>query len=1163
MTAPSRSEGGSNGRCLPSSCFRRNEVVSRDQLIDGIWGASPPPTAGPTLKTYVSRLRSVLPEDGRGARLTTQPAGYRLRVEPGELDLERFETLVARARSALASGGAGTARESLREALSLFRGRPLEDLTHAPFAQAEIARLEEARLGALEQRLDADLAAGRHAELVGELESLVGRHPFREVLWGQLMLALYQSGRQGEALVAFDRARRTLAEGLGVDPGRSLQRLQQKILQQDPSLEPAAAPPASAVLKASIRGFAPSAGTHPAGSPSAPVAAAQTAVAESTLPARVADHPPRRLFRHSRRAFAVGLAVALVAGLVATLAPRVIGRKGEVSTSYRPGTVLLDLATGKQIGFIPQDQLPVSAYPIFAGGHFWVNNWSPSAYVEIDPGTGTILKQITPPARDPRVHRDFETITPFAAQGNTLWVTAADDLVKMDTTLGREVGRFKLDDLGKGPGLAEGVAVGGGSVWVSRDVGRGQILRLEPATGKVQHSFDNITPYLNLVYGGGSLWAGDERGIVRIDPETGAVTRAGGIIGNCGGGGGGCVAVGGGFGWTSDAFKGLVYKVDQAGRLAEPIRTGIGAGFMSYADGVLWVANRDEGTVTGIDTVTGRKTATYRFGHPVGPIAAGNGDLLVSLDQGPTLEDRISSLAGTVATFFAHANELGGDEPALNVDPGAYQIEFATCAKLLNYPDQPPPGGWQLRPEVAAGMPTVSADGRRYTFTIGSGYRFSPPSNQPVTAETFRYSIERALSPNLAQNPIGQTPPGPQFIGDIEGEQAFRDGTAQNISGLQANGDTLTITLTKPSPDFLERLALPFFCPVPRGTPFVAGAARHVTATDHGSIVSAGPYYVADSYEGYVILKRNPNYHGPRPHALDAIAIREDADASAALDAVERQRADGITSMSDPAMDPGGAVNRRWGAGNTAAARRSGPRYHLTPEARTRFIAFNTGRGIFSDPLVRRAAAMALDRIALAAAWGAAPTDQLLSPALPHPNQDLYPLRPSAAKAKALMRGRAVHAVMPIASDCDRCAVVANLVQADLAAIGIDVEIRKVGDLSEAMKTGAMFDLLDTEAWIPYPDSASFLWQMLRELPTAWVPARISAKIQHVAGLSGSARQNEASALADGLAGDDIAVAAYGTQQTSQVIGPQVGCRVFTTFGYGLDLAALCLTGHP
>jgi DNA-binding SARP family transcriptional activator len=814
--------GGKQRATLAILLLHRNEVASRDQLIDGIWGASPPPTAVPTLKTYISRLRRVLPEDGRGARLTTQPPGYRLRVEPSELDLERFETLLGQSRSALASGEVRTARESLGKALSLFRGTPLQDLTYAPFAPAEIGRLEAARLSALEQRLDADLATGRHAEVVDELESLVARHPFREVLWGQLMLALYQSGRQGEALIAFDRARRTLAEELGVDPGQSLQRLQQRILQQDPSLEPATAPLASAMLATSIQGLPPSARTPLEGSPATPVAAPQAEVAEPPPPARGADHPPRRRFLQRRQAVAVGLAVALVVALIATFAPRIVGRKGEVTTTYRPGTVLLDLATGKQIGFIPRDQLPVSAYPIFAGGHFWVNNWSPSAYVEIDPRTGTILKQITPPARDPKVHRDIETITPFAAQGNTLWVTSADDLVRMDITLGREVGRFKLDDLGKGSGLAEGVAVGGRSVWVSRDVGRGQILRLDPTTGNVEHSVDNITPYLNLVYGDGSLWAGDERGIVRIDSKTSAVTPVGGISGNCGGGGGGCVAAGGGFGWTSDAFKAVVYKVDQAGRLVEPIRTGIGAGFMSYADGVLWIGNRDEGTATGIDAVTGRKTVTYRFGHPVGPITVGNGVLLVSLDQGPTLEDRISSLDGTVEKFFAHANELGGDEPALNVDPGAYQIEFATCAKLLNYPDEPPPQGWQLRPEVAARMPTVSADGRRYTFTIRPGYQFSPPSNEPVTAETFRYSIERALSPNLAQNPTGQTPLGPQFIDDIEGEQAFRDGTARSISGLRANGDTLSITLTKPSPDFPERLALPFFCPVPRGTPFVA-----------------------------------------------------------------------------------------------------------------------------------------------------------------------------------------------------------------------------------------------------------------------------------------------------------------------------------------------------
>src|SRR6266571_2387782 len=141
-------------------------------------------------------------------------------------------------------------------------------------------------------------------------------------------------------------------------------------------------------------------------------------------------------------------------------------------------------------------------------------------------------------------------------------------------------------------------------------------------------------------------------------------------------------------------------------------------------------------------------------------------------------------------------------------------------------------------------MPTVSADGRTYTFRIRPGYRFSPPSNQPVTAETFRYSIERALSPRLAEGPVVANPPGPHVIDDIEGERAFLDGTASHISGLRAAGDTLSITLIRPSPDFLERLALPFFCLVPVGTPFVAGAPHGGTG-DEGYIVSAGPYYVA------------------------------------------------------------------------------------------------------------------------------------------------------------------------------------------------------------------------------------------------------------------------------------------------------------------------------
>jgi DNA-binding SARP family transcriptional activator/ABC-type transport system substrate-binding protein len=1159
--------GGAKQRStLAILLLARNQVVSRDRLIEGLWGASPPPTAAGTLDTYLSRLRRLLPGSEDTPRLVTQPPGYRLRVEAGELDLERFETLLERARMARASGDAGTAARDLRAALELFRGTPLEDLVHAPFAQDEIGPLEELRLIALELRLEADLADGRDAELVGELEALTARNPFRETLWAELMLALYRSGRQVEALDAFDRARRILAEQLGLEPGQALKQLQSQILRQDPSLEPGEAVRAAAAAAAPTEEAARGRGAIP--EPRSASVRAPPIAPPATPPARAADHVLTRSPRRTRWRAALAVTTALAAAFAAIIISLVGGGAEEARGEYRLGTVLIDLSTGDQIESISLSRLPVSAYPVFADGHFWVNNWSPFEYVEIDARTGAILRSINPPARDPNVDEEAGSITPFAVEGDVLWVTSAHDLVKMDIGLGREVDRFRLDALGKGSGLAEGVAVGAGSVWVSRDVGQGQILRLDPLSGTPLHVWNDVAPHLNLRFGDGSLWAADERGLARIDADINLLQRVSGIQGNCGRGVGGCVAAGGGSGWTSHINKGEVFKVDETGQIAATYPLGIGSGWMAFADGVLWVGNLDEGTVTGIDGVTGATTHTYRFDHPVGPVAAGDGVLLVSLFPGRTVADRLDSLEGRVAKFFSHTGELGGDEPALNVDPGAYQIEFATCAKLLNYPDKPPPEGLRLAPEIAAGMPTISRDGRTYTFRVRPGYRFSPPSNQPVTAETFRHSIERALSPRLARNPIGQTPPGPLAIDDIEGERAFRDGAAKHISGLHARGDTLSITLVRPSPDFLERLALPFFCPVPDGTPFVAGAAR---ATKDGAggrtpfkgPYSAGPYFIADydSDAGYVVLKRNPNYQGPRSHSLDAIALREGVDATAALDLVQRREWDGITSLSDPLLDPGRAVDQRWGA-RSPAARRSDRRYFTTPEARTRFIAFDSSRGIFADPEVRRAAALALDRSALAASWGALPTDQLLSAALPaFRDRRVYPLHASAAKARAITGGRTGRAVMAIPPHCDQCRETAHLVRRDLSGIGIDVTIRAVADLDRAVRRGARFDLVDSESEILYPDSATFLAQTIRAIPRGWVQPVVRAEVDRMAKRSGGGRQAAAAALADRLTARYVSVVAYGAAQSSQFINPRIGCRVLTPVAYGLDLAAVCLNG--
>src|ERR687895_368080 len=220
--------GGRQRSLFGALLLHANEVVSTDRLIDALWGRAPPLTAAKSIQVYVSKLRKELGE----GRLVTRAPGYVLKVDRSELDLGRFEQLLGEARRA----DPHAAAQKLRRALGLWRGPALADLTYEPFVQAEIARLEEMRWVALEQRIEADLASGRHAELVGELEALVAEHPLRERLRWLLMLALYRSARQAEALDCYSHARSELSEQLGLEPSEELKRLQQAILRQDPEL---------------------------------------------------------------------------------------------------------------------------------------------------------------------------------------------------------------------------------------------------------------------------------------------------------------------------------------------------------------------------------------------------------------------------------------------------------------------------------------------------------------------------------------------------------------------------------------------------------------------------------------------------------------------------------------------------------------------------------------------------------------------------------------------------------------------------------------------------------------------------------------------------------------------------------------------------------------
>jgi DNA-binding SARP family transcriptional activator/WD40 repeat protein len=213
--------------------LHRGQAVSIDRLVDELWGEHAPATAAKTVQVYVSQLRKSLGSD----LIVTEGRGYRLAVEPGQVDVGRFEALCAEGRRALGEGDAARAQDRLSSALGLWRGEPLADFAYEQFAQAAIGRLQEARLAALEDRIDADLAVGRDGELIPEIESMVALNPLKERLRGQLMLALYRAGRQADALAAYRQTSELLREELGLEPSRSLQELEQAILAHDVSLD--------------------------------------------------------------------------------------------------------------------------------------------------------------------------------------------------------------------------------------------------------------------------------------------------------------------------------------------------------------------------------------------------------------------------------------------------------------------------------------------------------------------------------------------------------------------------------------------------------------------------------------------------------------------------------------------------------------------------------------------------------------------------------------------------------------------------------------------------------------------------------------------------------------------------------------------------------------
>ena len=339
-------------------------------------GKAPLETARDTVKVYVGRLRKLLPANGSAARLVTRGGGYLLEIEPEQLDLHRFQRLAERGSRTLAGDDAEAAAALLREALALWRGPPLADLADAAAIRAEQGRLEELRLNALEERIDADLALGRASALVPELQQLTREQPYRERLHRQLMLALYRSGRQADALEAYRALRQHLASELGLEPSRDSQDLERAILAADPGLAPVRS-------KRSVR------------------------VADAEAATRATPVPPRRRLGPKRVAV-LGVVVALVAIVVVVVRA--------TSKHASPG----NMPAGRVVGRIavPLPGGPFVGRMAFNAGSLWIRKSGDDEVLRVDPRTNRVIA---------RIRLGFAYDTGIAARGGDVWVTNGED----------------------------------------------------------------------------------------------------------------------------------------------------------------------------------------------------------------------------------------------------------------------------------------------------------------------------------------------------------------------------------------------------------------------------------------------------------------------------------------------------------------------------------------------------------------------------------------------------------------------------------------------------------------------------------------------------------------------------------------------------------------
>jgi DNA-binding SARP family transcriptional activator len=560
--------------------LRANQVVHRDRLIDELWGDSPPAAARETIKVYIGRLRKVFGENGSSATLLTRGGGYVLEVDPEQVDVNRFEELAAQGSAALEAGDVRNAASLLRDALSLWRGPALGGVGDVAFAPAEQDRLEEKRLVSLEERIEAELALGRAGAVIPELRQLIRHYPYRERLHRQLMLALYRSGRQADALAAYQQARALLVGELGIEPSTELQQLEHRILTHDSALDGPATEPEAAI----------------------------------TAPAKSTGRRRRRL------AILASVAVAALAAAAVVLA--FVFTRGDSGIDVQPDSVVvLDPTSNELDASIPVGRAPNLVAT--AGGHVWVGNSRDRTVVDVDRRLGRTRATIpldAPPVALLARRNEVWAITGTPAPGSALELVRIERFgVIRKTATGTNFGTMPKQPL----------AVTASGLWTPGS-SPATLARRDPATLRVRATIElDATP--QAVTGGeGAVWATTASNrLVKIDPVTNDVLEevptAGRPLD---------VTVAGDAVWFVSWRDDTVVRYDFS-RSATPIRVGDRPVALAAGFGSVWVVCSGDATVWRIDIQTNEVVGPWNLQASPEDIAAGAGFVWVVVQGEP------------------------------------------------------------------------------------------------------------------------------------------------------------------------------------------------------------------------------------------------------------------------------------------------------------------------------------------------------------------------------------------------------------------------------------------------------------------------------------------------------------------------------------------------